>query len=265
MATDLRIALEGKLEQVEQATLRWAGALENLRDSEWDRRRGWAALAIESEGELEAVRALEQKASTMHSAEGTATAGRYHAARETTERLLRGRLSAFGDSCACSPASCARQLAEHLPLQCARVFTRPVLLMHALIVAGAAVALSFVHPEALMLLTGALGLALLSVRVHARVTVTQKVLAVNGFALPFERIQSATLCQRGTGYLLVVLERGGPSHSWRFGLPLTDVMEILASEGVRVTSCPVAPVFKEPEPESKSELDWFDRYLGGRW
>ncbi|MFT3838695.1 MAG: hypothetical protein QM723_17075 [Myxococcaceae bacterium] len=263
MVSNLRIVLEGKLERVEQATLRWNAALQELGDGEWDRRRGWVTAGEETEGEAEAVAALEKKAS--ESPEGLALLREYQAARGAFEKVLSERVKAFGGVDGAGLRASVAALAEHLPLQCTRVFMRPALLLHALLLGVGSVALAFLQPWALVLLTGAVGLALLSVRVKARVVVTQRVLVVNDFVAPFQQLDSAALRQVPGGYVLVVMSDGGKAHRWTFGSPLTDVIELLSAEGVHATSCPVAPVFKEPPPVPDSELDWFDRWMRRNW
>lgn len=251
MATNLRIVLEGKLEQVERATLGWTAALQELGDGEWDRRRGWVAAGEETEGEAEAVAELAKKA--KESPEGLALLRKYQAARGAFEKLLSERVKAFGGVDGVGLKASVAALAAHLPLQCTHTFTRPMLLLHALLLGVGGVLLAFLQPEALVLLTGAVGLALLSVRVKDRVIVTQRVLAVNGFVAPFERLESVALRQVPAGYRLFVMSDGGEVHRWTFSSPLTDVIELLSAEGVHATSCPVAPLFKEPPPAPGSE------------
>jgi hypothetical protein len=260
MSTNLRVVLEGKYEQVEQAALRWAKAAEDLRDDEWDRRRAWAVMAGEAEGERAAVEALERKSAATKSAEGAQLLARYRSSRQAAERVLSERVRAFGGSGAGGAQVCARQLAEHLPLQCSHNFVRPRFLVAAILLGVGSVLLGLFYPVALWGLTAAVALGWVTTRRLDRVTVTQQVLRVNDFAARFGSLESVTLSQSGAGYVLIALLKGGGYRSWWFDRPLTDVVEVLHAEGVPASACPVKHVFGE-QVEDETEVDWFDQWV----
>jgi hypothetical protein len=264
MTTHLRAVLEGRYETVERAALRWAEAAESLRAEDWDRRRQWTSLAVEDSEETEAVEALERKLAQQWSEDGTALLTQYRAARSQTQQLLDKRLTAFGGSSG-APAQMVKELTSHLPLQCSHRYMISMWLMGAITTGFGAFLLVLFHPWlAVPPLVVALVLLLISVKRSDQVTVTQRVLSVNGFAMPFEQLQSVTLSYVARSYVLSVLLHDGTLRSWTFDQPLTDVVEMLRASGVKAVGCAVPHVItpaRNREPSRKEADDWFDRWF----